>query len=438
MSGTTRPSSSRCAFQSVNEPSSSDGSCPRSASRTGWAESGVTRYWYQEISHATVTTTSGLTPESGTIETRGSPRLFAIPPTVRRYCDALKWSAASTVASSGSERRRRIGSVATGSWAGLFGIPSRLAREKRLRLRTAGIVGVVGAPSLTQPYSTAVSWQSGQTSTYSSPPFGEKPTARSPIRSVRSQIEQARSALMRVIRMRRGYRKETPAPARLCRGFRLRARARQAVAREPAAHLVKRVHVLRPQELRGELALGDLRLRPAERRFRARMGLVDEMGVAVGRAVGVAGEEQRAADTALRLARAARRERRLERHRQLARPSRRARRAAREAVVDLDHQRHDAVAFAGLAVPGVDERAEPRHQLVDRGRARGVEVAAVDDVGDPRRSRGVLAATGDARRRVHEREPRREERRCRERDVLPVVAEEVDEVLGRREDGATG
>ena len=29
------------------------------------AESGVTRYWYQEISHATVITISWLTPESG-------------------------------------------------------------------------------------------------------------------------------------------------------------------------------------------------------------------------------------------------------------------------------------------------------------------------------------------------------------------------------------
>src|SRR5262249_25525025 len=93
ISGTTRPSSARCAFQSPNAPSSSSGSCPRSARRTGCADSGVTRYWYQEISQATVTTMSGLTPESGTIDTRGSPRLFAIPPTVRRNCEALKRSA---------------------------------------------------------------------------------------------------------------------------------------------------------------------------------------------------------------------------------------------------------------------------------------------------------------------------------------------------------
>src|SRR5262245_17686505 len=62
MSGTTLPSSSKCAFHSVKERSSSAGSCPRSASRTG-AESAVTRYWYQEMSQAIVTTTSALTPE---------------------------------------------------------------------------------------------------------------------------------------------------------------------------------------------------------------------------------------------------------------------------------------------------------------------------------------------------------------------------------------
>src|SRR4029079_15725890 len=124
ISGTRRPSSSRWAFHSPNVPSSSSGSCPRSASRTGWPESGVTRYWYQEISQATVTTTSGLTPESGTIETRGSPRLFAMPPIVRRYCEALKRSAAPTIASSGSERRRRIGSAATGAPASADRCPS--------------------------------------------------------------------------------------------------------------------------------------------------------------------------------------------------------------------------------------------------------------------------------------------------------------------------
>ena len=56
MSGMIRPSCVSFAFQLVNIDSSSRGSCPRSASRTGWAESGVMRYWYHEMSHAIVTT----------------------------------------------------------------------------------------------------------------------------------------------------------------------------------------------------------------------------------------------------------------------------------------------------------------------------------------------------------------------------------------------
>jgi len=90
MSGTIRPSSTMFAFQSVKVGSSSSGSWPRSASLTGWARSGVIRYWYHEMSQATVTTISVFTPERGVIETRGVPRLLAIPPTVRRNWDALK------------------------------------------------------------------------------------------------------------------------------------------------------------------------------------------------------------------------------------------------------------------------------------------------------------------------------------------------------------
>ena len=59
--------------------STSPMSWPRSAIRTGWAASGVTRYWYQVMSHAKVSTVSALTPASGTIETFGSPRLLATP-----------------------------------------------------------------------------------------------------------------------------------------------------------------------------------------------------------------------------------------------------------------------------------------------------------------------------------------------------------------------
>ena len=73
-----------------------------------------------------------------------------MPPTVRRYCDELKRSAASTIASSASERRRRIGSVAIGASAAAR-TPRNALSEKRLRLRSGAIVGVVGEPSFTQP-----------------------------------------------------------------------------------------------------------------------------------------------------------------------------------------------------------------------------------------------------------------------------------------------
>ncbi len=74
-------------------------------------------------------------------------------------------SAASTIASSGSESRRRIGSVATGSWAGVLATPKNFVSENRPRLGSARIVSVVGAPSFRQPYSSAASWQREQTST---------------------------------------------------------------------------------------------------------------------------------------------------------------------------------------------------------------------------------------------------------------------------------
>jgi len=92
---------------------------------------------------------------------------LAIPPTVRRYCDALKRSAASTIASSCGESRRRIGSGAIVSSTSRGRVPMIVARMPRLfpRRRSVGTVGVVGAPSRIHTYSTAVSAQSGQTST---------------------------------------------------------------------------------------------------------------------------------------------------------------------------------------------------------------------------------------------------------------------------------
>ena len=50
--------------------------------------------------------------------------------------------------------------------------PSRSPRPRRRRLRSPGTIGVVGVPSFSQPCSTAISWQSGQTSTSSAPSSG--------------------------------------------------------------------------------------------------------------------------------------------------------------------------------------------------------------------------------------------------------------------------
>ena len=66
MSGIRRPSSVSSAFQPWKLCLELVEVVPRSASRSGCAASGEMRYWYQEISHATVTTISPLTPESGT------------------------------------------------------------------------------------------------------------------------------------------------------------------------------------------------------------------------------------------------------------------------------------------------------------------------------------------------------------------------------------
>src|SRR5438445_5151157 len=121
------------AFHEVNELSSSDGSCPRPSRRTGFSDSGETRYWYQEISQATVTTTSELTPESTTTETFGVPSDLPIPPTVRRYCEALKRSAAPIIACSWSERRRRIGSETIVSSAARCLPPSSPEKKPPLR-----------------------------------------------------------------------------------------------------------------------------------------------------------------------------------------------------------------------------------------------------------------------------------------------------------------
>ena len=132
----------------------------------------------------------------------GSPRLFAIPETVRRKSVWLKRSAASTTSRSGSDSRRRNGSSATGASAtAAFRASNRLERLRRRRGRSVETVGVVGLPSFSQPYSRAMSWQSGQTSTKFSP-SGVKRVDRSPISKVRSHTAQLRATDSRVIRIR--------------------------------------------------------------------------------------------------------------------------------------------------------------------------------------------------------------------------------------------
>jgi hypothetical protein len=77
----------------------------------------------------------------------------------------------------------------------------RLERLSRRRGRSVETVGVDGLPSFSQPYSSAMSWQSGQTSTKFSP-SGVNLVARSPISRVRSQTAQLRATESRVIRIR--------------------------------------------------------------------------------------------------------------------------------------------------------------------------------------------------------------------------------------------
>ncbi len=155
------------------------------------------------MSHAKVSTVSALTPGSGTIETLGWPRLRATPATVRRKVDWLKRSAASTSASSSSESRRSTGSATTGSVSSSRAPSSVCQRVFCRRLRgCCWSAGETACPSRTQPWSSATSLQSGQTSTNSAP-SGEKRSVCSPIRSVRSQTAQVRVTLALVTRMER-------------------------------------------------------------------------------------------------------------------------------------------------------------------------------------------------------------------------------------------
>ena len=88
----------------------------------------------------------------------------------------------------------------TGSSAG--GRSKSAPSPRRFR-RANGTVGLVGLPSFTQPWSSATSWQSGHTSTNSPSPSGENRTARSPVRSVRSQTAHDRVTVFPVTRIGR-------------------------------------------------------------------------------------------------------------------------------------------------------------------------------------------------------------------------------------------
>ena len=109
-------------------------------------------------------TISPLTPESGTIDACGAPRLFATPATVRRCC----------------ARVEEVGGLDDRELGLREAAQDRLVRDRRLlgapgaeraaeaacggAARAAGRPGA-GVPSRSQPYSSAISWQSGQTST---------------------------------------------------------------------------------------------------------------------------------------------------------------------------------------------------------------------------------------------------------------------------------
>ena len=165
MSGTIRPSSSMCEFHSVIGPSSSLGSWPRSSSRTGLSESSETRYWYQEMSQATVTTISALTPESDDDrDLRRAERLADAAdraPVLGRVEDVGRLDHRQLVLRETPQDRLRRDRL-----LGPRGRVPRSADEEAPRRRRVGRDRRRRRrPLSTQPYSTAVSGHSGQTST---------------------------------------------------------------------------------------------------------------------------------------------------------------------------------------------------------------------------------------------------------------------------------
>ncbi len=150
MSGAIRPSGSRWPFQSVNGRSSSSA---RALARRD-APAGPTRRRRGTGTRRCPTRPSrrprGSSRRAAGCDAFGTPRLLAMPAIVRRYALSLKRSAASTIASSVSESRRRIGSSTTGSTVGLAGLAEQRRRESRAACAAGRDEGVVGT-ALLQP-----------------------------------------------------------------------------------------------------------------------------------------------------------------------------------------------------------------------------------------------------------------------------------------------
>ena len=174
-----RPSGVSFAFQLVNIDSSSRGSWPALGQAHGLGRVRGDAVLVPGDVPGDAEDDLAVRPESGTIDAFGAPRLLAIPAIVRRKALSLKRSAASTIASSGSGQPAQDRLVHDRLDRGLRDSPSSVAtRPRRLRRRSL-TTGVVGLPSFTQPCSSAMSWQSGQTSTKFSP-SAEYRTERSP------------------------------------------------------------------------------------------------------------------------------------------------------------------------------------------------------------------------------------------------------------------
>ena len=139
-------------------------SSPRCCSVTVWAPSMSTRYWYQDRSQATVTTTSRWL--RCTTLTLGSPSVRAMPETVRGCVLSLNSSRLASTASAGSSGSS---SGSNGSGAVRCRLRGRRTSADALLAARASCTGSAGAPSRIQPRASASSTHSSHTSASSSP-----------------------------------------------------------------------------------------------------------------------------------------------------------------------------------------------------------------------------------------------------------------------------